>query len=249
MQSGNPVLRNKDFGVVSGEPMTMDGTVGKTAILFVLLLIAAGWTWVRFNSVLAEAGPQAALATVSPFIWGGLLVGFGLALVTVFKSAWAPITAPLYAMAEGFAIGGLSAFFELRYSGIVVQAVGLTFGVLAMMLFLYRTRVIRVTEKFRFGVVAATGAIALLYLVDLGLRAFTSINIPFIHEGGLIGIGFSLVVVGLAALNLTLDFDAIEQGVAHGAPKVMEWYGAFSLMVTLIWLYLEILRLLAKSRR
>jgi uncharacterized YccA/Bax inhibitor family protein len=249
MQSGNPVLRNKDFGVVSGEPMTMDGTVGKTAILFVLLLIAAGWTWVRFNAVLAEAGPQAALATVSPFIWGGLLVGFGLALVTVFKSAWAPVTAPLYAMAEGFAIGGLSAFFELRYSGIVVQAVGLTFGVLAMMLFLYRTRVIRVTEKFRFGVVAATGAIALLYLVDLGLRAFTSINIPFIHEGGLVGIGFSLVVVGLAALNLTLDFDAIEQGVAHGAPKVMEWYGAFSLMVTLIWLYLEILRLLAKSRR
>ncbi|WP_028081254.1 Bax inhibitor-1/YccA family protein [Solimonas soli] len=248
MQSGNPVLRNKDFGVAQGEAMTMDGTVGKTAILFVLLLIAAGWTWMRFNTALAEAGPQAALAAVSPFVWGGLLVGFALALVTVFKSAWSAVTAPLYAMAEGFALGGLSAMFELRYAGIVVQAIGLTFGVLAMMLFLYRTRVIRVTEKFRFGIVAATGAVALLYLVDLGLRAFTSINIPFIHEGGLVGIGFSLLVVGLAALNLTLDFDAIEQGVAGGAPKVMEWYGAFSLMVTLVWLYLEILRLLAKAR-
>ncbi|MFT4045144.1 MAG: Bax inhibitor-1/YccA family protein [Solimonas sp.] len=249
MQSGNPVLRNKDFGQAAGEVMTMDGTVGKAAILFVLLVLAAGWTWVRFNTVLAAAGPQAAMAAVSLFIWGGVLVGFGLALVTVFKSAWSAVTAPLYAMAEGFALGGLSAMFELRYQGIVVQAVGLTFGVLAVMLFLYRTRVIRVTEKFRFGVVAATGAIALLYLVDLGLRAFTSLDIPFIHEGGLVGIGFSLLVVGLAALNLTLDFDAIERGVAQGAPKVMEWYGAFSLMVTLVWLYLEILRLLAKSRR
>ncbi|WP_028007292.1 Bax inhibitor-1/YccA family protein [Solimonas flava] len=249
MQTGNPVLRNKDFGVVAGERMTMDGTVGKTAILFVLLLIAAGWTWTRFNGVLAEAGPQAALASVAPFLWGGLLIGFGLALVTVFKSAWSHVTAPLYAMAEGFAIGGLSAFFELRHPGIVVQAVGLTFGVLVMMLFLYRTRVIRVTEKFRFGIVAATGAIALLYLVDIGLRLFGGISMPFIHEGGVAGIGFSLLVVGLAALNLTLDFDAIERSVAQGAPKVMEWYGAFSLMVTLVWLYLEILRLLAKSRR
>lgn len=249
MQSGNPVLRNKDFGVVEGERMTMDGTVGKTAILFVLLLIAAGWTWARFNTALAEAGPEAALATVSPFIWGGLLVGFVLALVAVFKSAWASVTAPLYAIAEGFALGGLSAMFELRYSGIVIQAVGLTFGVLVMMLFLYRSRIIRVSDKFRFGIVAATGAVALLYLVDLGLRAFTSIHIPFIHEGGMLGIGFSLLVVGLAALNLVLDFDLIERSVAAGAPKVMEWYGAFALMVTLVWLYLEILRLLGKMRR
>lgn len=251
MRSSNPVLRDKTFGGprVEGEPMTMDGTVGKTGILFVLLLIAAGWTWMRFNGVLAEAGPQAAMQAVAPFIWGGLIVGFVLALVTVFKSAWSGVTAPLYAMAEGFALGGLSAFFELRFHGIVMQAVGLTVAVLAVMLFLYRTRVIRVTDKFRFGVVAATGGIALLYLVDLGLRAFTSISVPFIHEGGMMGIGFSLLVVGLAALNLTLDFDAIEQGVAQGAPKVMEWYGAFSLMVTLVWLYLEILRLLAKSRR
>jgi uncharacterized YccA/Bax inhibitor family protein len=250
MRSNNPVLRSKAFGgVVEGEAMTMDGTVGKTGILFVLLLIAAGWTWVRFNDVLADAGPQAAMAAVSPFVWGGLIAGFVLALVTVFASRWSPITAPLYAMAEGFALGGLSAFFELRYHGIVVQAVGLTFGVLAAMLVLYRTRVIRVTDKFRFGVVAATGAIALFYLVDIGLRAFTSIQLPFIHDSGWMGIGFSVLVVGLAALNLTLDFDAIEQGVAQGAPKAMEWYGAFSLMVTLVWLYLEILRLLSKARR
>src|SRR3546814_319811 len=184
-----------------------------------------------------------------PFIWGGLVVGFMLAMVTVFKSNWCNITAPMYAIAEGFALGGLSAYFELRFNGIVIQAVGLTIGVLAIMLFLYRTHVIRVTDKFRTGVIAATGAIALLYLVDIGLRAFTSINIPFIHEGGLMGIGFSLLVVGLAALNLTLDFDAIERGVANGAPKIMEWYGAFSLLVTLVWLYLEILRLLSKMRR
>lgn len=251
MRSGNPVLRDKTFGapLAEGERMTMDGMVGKTGILFVLLLIAAGWTWLRFNSVLAESGPQLAMAAVSPFIWGGLLVGFGLALLTVFRSGWSHITAPLYAMAEGFALGGLSAFFELRFHGIVVQAVGLTIGVLAVMLFLYRARIIRVTGKFRTGVIAATGAIALLYLVDLGLRAFTHIDLPFIHEGGAMGIGFSLLVVGLAALNLTLDFDAIERGVAHGAPKVMEWYGAFSLRVTLVWLYLEMLRLLSKTRR
>ncbi|HET8882671.1 MAG TPA: Bax inhibitor-1/YccA family protein [Solimonas sp.] len=251
MRSSNPVLRDKTFGVprVEGEAMTMDGMVGKTGILFVLLLIAAGWTWTRFYDVLAEAGPQVAMATVSPFIWGGLIVGFVLALVTVFKSNWSHITAPMYAIAEGFALGGLSAFFELRFNGIVIQAVGLTIGVLAIMLFLYRSHIIRVTDKFRTGVIAATGAIALLYLVDIGLRAFTSINIPFIHEGGALGIGFSLLVVGLAALNLTLDFDAIERGVAAGAPKVMEWYGAFSLLVTLVWLYLEILRLLSKMRR
>ncbi|NKF21117.1 Bax inhibitor-1/YccA family protein [Solimonas marina] len=251
MRSNNPVLRDKTFegGVVEGERMTMNGMIGKTGILFVLLLIAAGWTWTRFNDVLAASGPQAAMSAVSPFIWGGLLVGFGLAMVTVFKANWSGITAPLYAMAEGFALGGISAFFELRFQGIVLQAVGLTIGVLAVMLFLYRSRIIQVTDKFRMGVVAATGGIALLYLVDMGLRAFTSIDIPFIHEGGAMGIGFSLLVVGLAALNLTLDFDAIERGVAAGAPKVMEWYGAFSLMVTLVWLYLELLRLLAKARR
>jgi uncharacterized YccA/Bax inhibitor family protein len=251
MRSGNPVLRDKTFGgpLAEGERMTMDGMIGKTGILFVLLLIAAAWTWSRFNAALTAGGPQAAMAAVSPFIWGGLIVGFVLALVTVFRSQWSGVTAPLYAMAEGFALGGVSAFFELRFQGIVLQAVGLTIGVLAIMLVLYRARLIRVTDKFRMGVVAATGAIALVYLVDLGLRAFSSISIPFIHEGGAMGIGFSLLVVGLAALNLTLDFDAIERGVAAGAPKVMEWYGAFSLMVTLVWLYLEMLRLLSKTRR
>jgi uncharacterized YccA/Bax inhibitor family protein len=214
-----------------------------------LAVVTGGWTWHRFMGLAADGNLAAALAAVTPFMWGGLLVGFVLALVTTFTPRWAGITAPLYAIAEGFALGGISAVMELRLPGIVLQAVMLTIGVLAAMLLLYRTGVIRVTDKFRMGVVAATGGIALLYLVDIGLRAFTSIQIPFIHESGAMGIGFSLLVVGLAALNLTLDFDMIERGAEQGAPKVMEWYGAFALMVTLVWLYLEILRLLSKARR
>ncbi len=254
MQSGNPVLRNKKFGdlggpLAQGEPMTMDGVVGKTALLLILLLGAGGWTWVRFGSVLAEAGPQAALAAVSPFIWGGLIAGLVLALITSFASRFAHITAPLYAIAQGFALGGLSAFFELRFPGIVMQAVALTVAVMVAMLLLYRSRVIRVTDKLRSGIVVATLGVALFYLVDLGLRAFTSIQVPMIHESGTVGIVFSLFVVGLAALNLLLDFDLIEQGVAGGAPRQMEWYGAFGLVVTLVWLYLELLRLLSKLRR
>jgi len=170
-------------------------------------------------------------------------------MVSVFKPRWSGITAPVYALAEGFALGGLSAFMNLRFPGIVLQAVMLTFGVMAVMLVAYRAGWIRVTDKFRMCVVAGTCAIALLYLVDIGLRAFTSVDIPFIHESGALGIGFSLLVVGLAAMNLALDFDIIDQGVAHGAPKYMEWYGAFALMVTLVWLYMEILRLLSKLRR
>jgi len=170
-------------------------------------------------------------------------------MASTFLRQWSGITAPLYAIAEGFALGGLSAMMELRYAGIVLQAVMLTVGVLAAMLMLYRTGIIKVTDKFRMGVVAATGGIMLLYLVDMALRAFTHIEIPFIHQSGALGIGFSLLVVGLAALNLTLDFDLIDRGAAEGAPKYMEWYGAFALMVTLVWLYLEILRLLSKARR
>jgi uncharacterized YccA/Bax inhibitor family protein len=167
----------------------------------------------------------------------------------VFAKRYAGITAPLYALAEGFFLGGISAVLEMRYPNIVFQAVMLTAGVMAVMLLAYRSGWIKVTDKFRTGVIAATGAIMLLYLVDIGLRAFTSIDIPFIHESGAMGIGFSLLVVGLAALNLTLDFDFIERASAQGAPKYMEWFGAFGLMVTLVWLYLEILRLLSKTRR
>lgn len=251
MRSSNPVLQDKAFRDLpaTGERMSMNGTIARTGLLLVLALITGGWTWHHFVEVAQQGGLPAGMAAISPYLWGGLIVGFVLALVTSFASRWAGLTAPLYAMAEGCALGGISVMLNLRYPGIVMQAVLLTAGVLAVMLLLYRSGIIKVTGKFRTGVVAATGAIALLYLVDIGLRAFTSIQIPFIHETGALGIGFSLLVVGLAALNLVLDFDMIERATAQGAPKYMEWYGAFALMVTLVWLYMEILRLLSKARR
>ena len=169
-----------------------------------------------------------------------------IALVTVFKKQWAPVTAPLYAALEGLFLGAVSAMFELRFPGIVMQAVGLTFGTLAALLMAYRSGLIKATENFKLGVFAATGGIALLYLVNIGMRAFGFGGMGFIHDSGLIGIAFSGFVVVIAALNLVLDFDFIENGVEKGAPKYMEWYAAFGLLVTLVWLYLEILRLLSK---
>ena len=177
----------------------------------------------------------------------GLLCGLAMAMVTIFKRQWAGLTAPAYALLQGLALGGISAMFELQYPGIVIQAVGLTFGTLAMLLLAYKTGLIKPTENFRLMIVAATGGIALLYLVSFVMGFFGS-SVGFIHSNGLFGIGFSLFVVAIAALNLVLDFDFIEAGAEQGAPKYMEWYGAFSLMVTLVWLYLEILRLLAKLR-
>jgi uncharacterized YccA/Bax inhibitor family protein len=156
-------------------------------------------------------------------------------------------TAPIYALLEGLFLGGISAIFEAQYPGIVIQAVSLTFGTLFCLLLAYRSGIIKVTENFKLGVAAATGGIALIYLATLVLGLF-GVRMPFIHESGLIGIGFSLFVVVIAALNLVLDFDFIESGAKSGAPKYMEWYAAFGLMVTLIWLYIEILRLLAKLR-
>jgi len=251
MRSGNPVLQDKAFQRLpaTGARMTMNGTITRTALLLALAILTGGWTWHIFSAMAATGNTAAAIAAVTPYMWGGLIGGFVLALVTAFASRWSAITAPLYALAEGFALGGISSVLELRYPGIVLQAVMLTVGVLAVMLLLYRSGLIKVTDKFRTGVMAATGAIMLLYLVDIGLRAFTSIQIPFINQSGALGIGFSLLVVGLAALNLVLDFDMIERATEQGAPKYMEWYGAFALMVTLVWLYMELLRLLAKTRR
>jgi uncharacterized YccA/Bax inhibitor family protein len=243
----NPLLNEKAFRRVdqlvqtAGESMTIEGTINKTAFLLLLVAATAAWVWTRYFQTLDPA-------TVMPYMWAGLIVGLVAALVTIFLPAWARISAPVYAAAQGLALGAISAFYERQLHGIVFQAVGLTFGVLAVMLIAYRTGVIKVTDRFRMIVVAATGAIALLYLVSMVL-SFFSISIPFIHQGGTFGIIFSLVVVGIAAMNLALDFDYIQRGVEHGAPKVLEWYAAFGLMVTLIWLYLEILRLLAKIRR
>lgn len=178
-------------------------------------------------------------------MWGGAIGGLVLALITVFKKTWAPVTAPLYALVEGFFLGAISAVYNAQFGGIVMQAVMLTFGILFALLFAYRSGLIKATENFKLGVVAATGGIALVYLASIAL-GFFGIKIPLIHESGLVGIGFSLFVVVIASLNLVLDFDFIESGVEQGAPKYMEWYGAFGLMVTLVWLYLELLRLLSK---
>ena len=208
----------------------------------VLTLAGALFTWSQFSAALAAGNPGA----VMPYVWGGAIGGLIVALVTVFKKTWAPVTAPLYAVLEGLFLGAVSAMFELRFPGIVMQAVGLTFGTLAALLLAYRSGLIKATENFKLGVVAATGGIALLYLVNIGMRLFGFEGMGFIHESGTFGILFSVFVVIVAALNLVMDFDFIESGVDAGAPKYMEWYAGFGLVVTLVWLYLEILRLLSK---
>jgi uncharacterized YccA/Bax inhibitor family protein len=242
MRTANPALNEKTFEGLraEGEVMTVNGTVHRTAVLTLLLILSASYTWKIFYG---ENGP----AQVMPWMIGGLLGGLVIGLVTAFAKTWARFTAPIYAAAEGFFLGGLSAIMEARFSGIVIQAVALTFGTLLCLLFAYRTGLIRATENFKLGVAAATGAVCLFYLTTFVLGMF-GINIPYIHESGLIGIGFSLVVVTIAALNLVLDFDFIENATAAGVPKYMEWYAAFGLLVTLIWLYIEILRLLSKLK-
>jgi uncharacterized YccA/Bax inhibitor family protein len=239
MASGNPTLNDSTFETIAvrqGPAMTITGTVSKTGILLALVILGSTFTW-------NTQGPLA-----MPLMISGAIGGFIVALVTAFKREWAPVTAPLYALLEGLFLGGISAIYNAQFNGIVLQAVMLTFGVLAVMLALYQTRVIKVTEKLRMGIFAATGAIALVYLVSMVLGIF-GIQIPGIFGNGTIGIVFSLVVVGIAAFNLVLDFDVIDQGIAAGAPRYMEWYCGFGLMVTLIWLYLEILRLLSKLQR
>ncbi|UJJ60154.1 Bax inhibitor-1/YccA family protein [Rhodanobacter denitrificans] len=246
MQSGNPALNKNTFlDAASGavftrddEAMTINGTVNKTGLLLLLVLVGAMVSWSRF------AGPDS-LPAMLPLVLGGALGGLVLGLVTAFKKTWAPFTAPLYAVAEGLFIGALSAIFELRYPGIVMQAVGLTFGTMAALLLAYRSGLIRATEKFKLGIAAATGGILLLYLANFAMGFFGH-SMGFISGSSGVGIAFSAVVVVIAALNLILDFDLIETGAQQGAPKYMEWYGAFALVVTLVWLYLELLRLLSK---
>ena len=241
MRTANPVLNANIFAVPSeGNTMTINGTVNKTGILLFLAVVGAAWTWNLFTTS----------ANYTPWMIAGAIGGFVTAIITIFKKDWAMITAPIYAFLEGLFLGGISAVLNARFPGIVIQAVGLTFGTLACLLVAYRSGIIRATENFKLGVVAATGGIALLYLVSIVL-GFFGVQIPMIHGSGPVGIGFSLFVVVIAALNLVLDFDFIEQGAEKGVPKYMEWYAAFGLMVTLVWLYLEILRLLSKlnSRR
>jgi uncharacterized YccA/Bax inhibitor family protein len=247
MRTGNPVLSDKSFNVsaVGSERMTIEGVVNKSAFLLGLLFISAYWVWGKFFETFI-------FADVFIYMVVGIVGGLIAAVVTTFKPQIANITAPLYALLEGLAIGGISAFMESQYPGIVIQAVALTFAVFFSLLVAYRSGMIKVTENFKLMVVSATGGIFVVYMLSFVLGMF-GINIPLIHEGGLIGIGFSLFVIAIAAMNLVLDFDFIEngaeKGAEKGAPKYMEWYASFGLIVTLVWLYIEILRLLSKLRR
>jgi len=241
IKTSNPALSGDVFradGAVFDDSMTISGTVNKTGILLICVVATAAWSWNLFTR-----SPQTAL----PLLAVGGIGGFIVALVTIFKKAWSPVTAPIYALLEGLVLGSASAMLELRFPGIAMQAVGLTLGTLVALLLAYRSGLIRATEKFKIGIVAATGGIAVFYLLQFVL-GFFGIHFAAINGSGMIGIGFSVVVVIVAALNLVLDFDLIESGARAGAPKYMEWYGGFALMVTLIWLYFEILRLLSKIR-
>ncbi|MGH2470998.1 MAG: Bax inhibitor-1/YccA family protein [Candidatus Limnocylindria bacterium] len=237
-RSGNPVLGDKTFDglATTGAAMTLDGTVNRSFALVFILMVGA---WIS-----VVAGPGYALL--------GAIAGFVLALVTVFRKQWAPITAPLYAFAQGLFIGGISVMLEVTYPGIVLPAVSLTVGIFVAFLLIYRTRVIRVTEKLRLAVFAATGGVVLVYLASLVL-SLVGVQVGFLNEvmagSGALGIGVNVLVIGIAAFNLLLDFDLVERGVAGRAPKYMEWYAAFALLVTLVWLYIEILRLLSRLAR
>lgn len=236
-RSGNPTLNDKVFEKHYSDQhqMTINGTVNKTFITLVILLGAAFATWSMYFK-----GQE-----VLPYAVGGAIIAVILGLVVSFVPKAAPFLVPVYALAEGMFLGALSAMYETRFNGITMQAALLTMGVFVALLVAYKTRLIKATENFKLGVIAATGGVFLVYLISFILGMF-GVTVPYLHDNSLIGIGISLVIVIIAALNLVLDFDFIETGADQGAPKYMEWYGAFGLMVTLVWLYVEMLRLLSK---
>lgn len=245
-KSGNPALSEKRFrdtildNVVTNEnAMTVRGTLQKFGFLFLMTMGTAFYSWKEY----ADGG------NVMPLIIGGAVGGLIIAIVLMFKKEWSPYLAPLYGLCEGLFVGAISAYYNFAFAdaapNIVINAVGLTFGTAIAMYLLYSFRIIQATQKFKAIIMTATAGIAIFYLITFVL-GFFGIQIPFLHEGSMMGIGFSIFVVAIAALNLILDFDMIEQGAALGAPKYMEWYGAFGLLVTIVWLYLEILRLLSK---
>jgi uncharacterized YccA/Bax inhibitor family protein len=245
-KSGNPALSEKRFrdtvldDVVTHEnAMTVKGTLQKFGFLFLMTMGTAFYSWKEY----AQGG------NVMPLILTGAIGGLVIAIVLMFKKEWSPYLAPLYGLLEGLFVGAISAYYNYAFAGaapnIIINAVGLTFGTAIAMYLLYSFRIIKATQKFKAIVMTATAGIAIFYLITFVL-GFFGVTIPFLHEGSALGIGFSVFVVALAALNLILDFDMIENGAALGAPKYMEWYGAFGLLVTIVWLYLEILRLLSK---
>ena len=268
MRTGNPTLNDQVFRIEDrtvSTTMTLEGTATKTMILLAIVVAVSAVVWWQVWPMLEAAGAQVvevegftrSLSKVPGTLYGylifGVISGLIVGIVTCFKPRWSPITAPIYAACEGFFLGAFSAMFEFMYPGIIMQAVVATFGTLASLLVAYRLRLVRATENFKLGVIAATGGILLLYLASFIMSLFGApmLVMTLFRSTGLIGIGFSVFVVIIAALNLVLDFDFIESGCEHGAPKYMEWYAGFGLLVTLIWLYIEIVRLLAKlqSRR
>ena len=237
IQSSNPAFNSKAFksatqSATAEGSMTIAGTVNKTILLTLLVLASASYTWLNPSTTL---------------MWVGIIGGLIAALVTSFKPNLSPISAPVYALLEGMALGGISLFISQNYGGgsIVFQAIASTIGVLFAMLFLYRTGIIKVNKKLRSGIMAATGGIALMYIINMVMGFFGG-SFLSLQNTSLLMIGINLVIVGVAAFNLLLDFDFIERGAKSGAPKYMEWFGAFGLMVTLVWLYLELLKLLAR---
>jgi uncharacterized YccA/Bax inhibitor family protein len=241
LKTSNPALNARTFEnrlPIGGESMTLQGTVNKTGFLLICAVATAAWTW-----WLARTQAEA----VALCLWGGLIGGLVFALATIFKKEWALVTAPIYALCEGFALGGISEVLNHAYPGIALQAIGLTAAVTAVMLLLYTSGLIRATPKFTVGVIAATGGIFLFYMIDF-VMGFFGHHVSLLYSNGPWGIAISVLIVIVAALNLILDFDFIESGVYAGAAKYMEWYGAFGIMVTLVWMYIEILHLLSQIR-
>jgi uncharacterized YccA/Bax inhibitor family protein len=246
-RTSNPAFSRKFYertftDVADDTVMTVKGTANKSFLMLLLVILGASYTWRIFFQ---NPNPDAIPPSLVTYMLVGGIGGFIISLVILFRPVAAPWAAPVYSVLEGLFLGAISAFFEFRMPGIVIQAASLTFLTLMAMLFLYRSGIIKVTDKFRMGVFAATGGIALMYLAGFVLGMF-GVNFPFMHSGGTLGIVIGVVICGVAALNLVLDFDLIRQGSENRLPKFMEWYSAFALMVTLVWLYLEILRLLSR---
>lgn len=244
LKSGNPTLSEKRFektmqGYSDGSTMTKSGTLNKFGLMMLLVIASASFTWKA-----AAEGKD-----VMPWMLGGAIGGLIVVIALSFRPQWSPIGAPIYALLTGAFVGGISAYYNNAFAeiapNIIMQAVGLTFGVVIAMFGLYHFKIIKATERFRSVVFTATAGIAIFYVLSWVLGMF-GVTMPLIHENTTMGIIFSLVVVAIAALNLILDFDMIERGSEMGAPKFMEWYGAFALVVTIVWLYIEILRLLSK---
>ncbi len=241
-KSGNPALNKDTFAdlqpTLSGVTMSLDGVAAKSLLLFVLCMGSGLFGW-RLAAAQHEM--------LGILVIGALIAAFIIAIITIFKKTFSPVTAPLYVILEGFAVGAISQIYEVEFAGIVLQALLLTGGIFVSMLLLYLFRIIKPTKNFMLGVTAATGGIALYYVASIVIGFFGK-ELPLIHSNSPWGIGFTVFVIIIAALNLVVDFDFIEQGVRKKAPKYMEWYASFGLFVTLIWLYLELLRLLAKLR-